>query len=299
MELYSIKKYQLTNGEELAYREAGQGNITLVLLHGNLTSSVHFHYLMQKLESKYRLIAVDMRGFGNSTYNQPIHSLRELADDILELLAGLNISTYMVLGWSTGGGVALEMAASQPSRIQKVFLLSSVGLKGLTLINPMTHTSSTMNLLGLPYGAGRTLMKWHPIIQHVENILSTHNKRQVQKMLAPLYAGESIPDEEMQLYREAAYQQQNYSDITYSLLTFNMSNEHNRFTEGSNRIELIEAPVTIIHGLTDNVVPVETAVETKAYLGDRATLYTITGGHSLLTDNLVQLVDIICMETEI
>ncbi len=69
----NLQKILLSNGETLAYREEGVGEKILLLIHGNMSSSKHWDILVKKLCDKYRIIAVDMRGFGGSTYNNPIN----------------------------------------------------------------------------------------------------------------------------------------------------------------------------------------------------------------------------------
>ncbi|MER0122942.1 alpha/beta fold hydrolase [Streptococcus sp. ZJ93] len=130
MKFYPSYKQMLSNGETLHYLKTGSSNPILVLLHGNLTSSRHFQSLMHALEHNFQLLAIDMRGFGLSTYHRPITSLQDLAFDIIDLLDLLGIDRYYLLGWSAGGGVALEMATIRPQSIKKLFLLSSLGLKG-------------------------------------------------------------------------------------------------------------------------------------------------------------------------
>ena len=77
MKQYPVNTLTLKNGETIAYREAGKGEKTLLLIHGNMSSSVHWQPLMEALETEYRLVAPDMRGFGDSSYHKPFDSLRE------------------------------------------------------------------------------------------------------------------------------------------------------------------------------------------------------------------------------
>ena len=82
MATVQIKKVLLGNGETLAYRERSGGHIPLVLLHGNMTSSKHWDVVMDKMEESYKIYAVDMRGFGESSYHREITSIKDLSDDL-------------------------------------------------------------------------------------------------------------------------------------------------------------------------------------------------------------------------
>ena len=114
MKQYEVKKLSIGD-ETLAYRTCGAGE-TVVLIHGNMSSSVHWQTTMEQLEDKYRVFAPDLRGFGDSTYNHRFDSLRELAVDFERFLDEAGIDPCSLVGWSTGGGVVLEMAADLPKR---------------------------------------------------------------------------------------------------------------------------------------------------------------------------------------
>src|SRR5690554_3691966 len=129
MKHYEVKSLELSNGETLAYREVGDQGPKLLLVHGNMSSSLFYETTTNELENHYQILAVDLRGFGDSSYHKEIDSLKDFADDLLEFIDIKNFNDCTVLGWSTGGGVALEMTASKPS-LKKVILLDSVGVQG-------------------------------------------------------------------------------------------------------------------------------------------------------------------------
>jgi len=78
----------------------------VVLIHGNLSTGRFYEHLMPGAPARYRLIAPDMRGFGE-TEPVPIDATRGLADwadDVRSLLEALGIDAPPHLaGWSTGG----------------------------------------------------------------------------------------------------------------------------------------------------------------------------------------------------
>lgn len=63
-----LKKVVLQNNEQIAYRERDGGDKIVVLVHGNMTSSKHWDVLIDNMDPKYKIYALDMRGFGESTY---------------------------------------------------------------------------------------------------------------------------------------------------------------------------------------------------------------------------------------
>ena len=76
------KKIQLANGETMAYRMRLGGGHPLVLVHGNMTSSKHWDILMDALDEKYTIYAIDLRGFGESSYHKPITAIKDFSDDV-------------------------------------------------------------------------------------------------------------------------------------------------------------------------------------------------------------------------
>jgi pimeloyl-ACP methyl ester carboxylesterase len=100
------------------YLESGPADgVPVVLLHGNLSTGRFYEHLMPGAPAGLRLIAPDMRGFGD-TERVPIDAtrgLRDWADDTAALLRALGIERPVHLaGWSTGGAAIAAFAADRP-----------------------------------------------------------------------------------------------------------------------------------------------------------------------------------------
>ena len=67
-EKIALKSVKLSNGETLWYRESGSGDQTILLIHGNMTSSTHWEILMLNVDDGYKLLGIDLRGFGISSH---------------------------------------------------------------------------------------------------------------------------------------------------------------------------------------------------------------------------------------
>ena len=98
-----------------------EDGIPVVLIHGNLSTGRFYEHLFDGAPARYRLLAPDMRGFGD-TERVPIDAtrgLRDWADDTAALLRRARASTAPphLVGWSTGGAaIARVRAASARSR---------------------------------------------------------------------------------------------------------------------------------------------------------------------------------------
>ena len=125
-----------TRRMETHYLESGpQDGIPVVLVHGNLSTGRFYEHLFAGAPDRYRLIAPDMRGFGDS---EPLpidatRGLRDWADDTHALVEALGIERPVhLVGWSTGGAAVAAYALDRP-------------VASLTFIDPVS-----------PYGYGGT-----------------------------------------------------------------------------------------------------------------------------------------------
>jgi pimeloyl-ACP methyl ester carboxylesterase len=107
---------------ELHYFEAGRGT-PLVLVHGFPLDHTMWHGQIEGLADSYRVIAPDLRGFGQSTVTPGLVTMPRMADDLAELLDGLEIKGPIVLcGLSMGGYVAWQFALRNRERLSKLIL---------------------------------------------------------------------------------------------------------------------------------------------------------------------------------
>lgn len=89
---------------------------TVVLIHGNVSSSLFWQHLMEDLPTDLRVIAIDLRGFGG-TEHAPVDAtrgVRDFSDDVHATLEALGIRTAHFVGWSMGGGVIMQYALDHP-----------------------------------------------------------------------------------------------------------------------------------------------------------------------------------------
>ncbi len=112
------------NGIELSYRDQGEGK-ALVLLHGLGSSHKDWDLLIPVLSSKFRVIAPDLRAHGSSTRVPKEQSVEHMAQDVLELMDSLEIERASLVGFSMGGAVAFELAASHGNRVEKLVIINS------------------------------------------------------------------------------------------------------------------------------------------------------------------------------
>jgi pimeloyl-ACP methyl ester carboxylesterase len=130
MKSIQSKKIELPNNEVYSYRQYLGGEKVIILVHGNLASSKFFDELIQGLPGEYTAYAIDMRGFGRSTYNRTIDTLRDFAGDLKLFADKLNLENFDLLGWSTGGAVGILFCSSYSYMVNRLFLIDSSGVSG-------------------------------------------------------------------------------------------------------------------------------------------------------------------------
>ena len=122
-ELMTQVKYQrqVVGDVDVFYREAGPKDApVLLLLHGFPTSSHMFRDLIPKLADRYRLIAPDLPGFGNTTapargnFNYTFDNLAKVINDFT---IALGLRKYALYVFDYGAPIGLRLAAAHPERV--------------------------------------------------------------------------------------------------------------------------------------------------------------------------------------
>ena len=120
--------YAPVNGLKMYYEIRGQGE-PVVLLHGAfmaISNSFHWAEWIGELSKTRKVIAIEMQGHGRTADSGRDFTYDNLADDVAALLDYLKIPNADVIGYSLGGGVALNCAIRHPDKVRKVVSISAV-----------------------------------------------------------------------------------------------------------------------------------------------------------------------------
>ena len=287
-----VKPIQLPNGETVGFREAGSGHSVLLLIHGNMISSRHLEPLMVNFPPQFRLIAIDLPGFGISSYKNHISSFKDLSETVRQFADQFRLTQFSMLGWSMGGGVAMQFASDYPERVKQLILLGSIGVKGYQIL----RKDKDGNPIAGAFLKTREDIASDPIqVAPILKAYRTRNKeylRWVWDML--VYTDNKPADREYGEYLEDMLTQRNYVDIYFAMSRFNISHQNNGVVDGTGAVDKIVIPTLVIHGEKDRVIHQQTAREIVNSIGSNAELVILRDtGHSPLVDNLIGTVSVI------
>jgi len=113
------------NGVELAYDDTGRGPV-LVLLHAGIADRRMWDDVTPMLAERHRVIACDLRGFGETPLPDGPFAY---AADVAGLLEGLGVERAHLVGVSLGGHVALDLALARPELVDRLVLVGA-GIDG-------------------------------------------------------------------------------------------------------------------------------------------------------------------------
>lgn len=135
---YRVTYPRLRSGLKVRVVERGDPQSQPVtFIHGWGCTVYVFHRNMPAVsDAGYRAIAIDLKGHGLS--DKPIardeFSIDSLVEHVRDVLDALELEQTVMVGHSMGGSLAYHFAARYPSRVQRLGLLSPVGLKGVPLM---------------------------------------------------------------------------------------------------------------------------------------------------------------------
>lgn len=237
----SDMKFLELHGDRVAYRDTGDGEEVLLLIHGMAGSSDAWRSVITQLSKKYRVVAPDLLGHGKSAKPRSDYSLGAFAVWLRDLLDELGIARVTIVGQSLGGGVAMQFVYQHPDYCQRLVLISSGGLG--------PDVGRTLRLLSAP---GAELIM--PVIAPPA-VVRAGNKVRAWLSAASIHSPRGA--EMWSAYSSLADQQtrQAFLRTLRSVVDY-----HGQAVSALNRLHLTsELPIMVIWGDADRIIPVEHA----------------------------------------
>lgn len=121
----------------LYYQEKGNKE-PLILLHGNGEDHSYFTHQIDYFSDRYRVIALDTRGHGQSPRGTKPFTIEQFSHDLYDFMTSHKISNAIILGFSDGANIAMAFAMRHPDKVKALILnggnLNPKGVKRTTQI---------------------------------------------------------------------------------------------------------------------------------------------------------------------
>ncbi len=114
---------------KIAYIDQGNGEQTIILVHGLASNAGFWRYNIPELSKKYRVIAVDLPGYGKSQKGDYPYSMSFYAEQIKNLIEELKLKNVVYVGHSMGGQIGIKLAIKYPEILSKLVLASPAGFE--------------------------------------------------------------------------------------------------------------------------------------------------------------------------
>lgn len=128
---YSVEYQQLEDGQKVAYMDKGEGE-PIILIHGLGSYIPAWKQTIPALMENYRVIALDLPGFGKSSKEGNRYSIPFFAKIVAELQDSLGVEKATWAGHSMGSQIALRAAIDYPDKISRLVLLAPAGFETFT-----------------------------------------------------------------------------------------------------------------------------------------------------------------------
>lgn len=238
-----------------------KGKRTILLLHGWPLSHLIFEYQLEMLLSEnWRVVTVDLRGFGNSDVPAGGYSYDQLAEDIYRVVCALRLDRFVLAGFSMGGAVALRyMNRFQGYGVRRLILLSAAA--------PCFVRSCEC-----PFGLDR-----EDVNEMIEEAASDRPAFARNFGHNQLFAC-CHSDASLDWFEGIALSASGIATVQCGLSL--------RDEDGKEDLECVRVPTAIIHGGRDQVVPVEMARYQQEHIRSASLCILENSGHGIFYDEL-------------
>ena len=226
----------------------------LVCLHGVTSHGRHFRPLAERLIDRYRVLALDQRGHGDSTWEPPWH-LEQYVEDAL---AATPDKRCTWLGHSFGGRVAYEVAAAVPERVERLVLLDpAIRIPPYVGLRAAEKARADRSYVSFAEGIER---------RYEESVLTTAPRELVEAEL-----GEHLlPDED--------------GRFRYRYCQSAVVSMYGELCTPPPPPETMRTPTLLLYADEFGLVREEQVESYRAALGDRLEVVTVPGGHMVYWD---------------
>lgn len=127
---YPVKKVHLPlSGYDIAYTDMGNGDKTVIMIHGLGSYLRAWERNMEEVSKTARVIAIDLPGYGKSSKQPHSGAMTFYAEIVKELVKELDLKNVVIAGHSMGGQIAITTALEYPDMVQGLILVDPAGFE--------------------------------------------------------------------------------------------------------------------------------------------------------------------------
>lgn len=125
-------------GVDIAYTDTGKGDTTLLFVHGWCLNKGYWSNQVDFFKDRYRVVTVDLPGFGESGKNRTDWTPEAFGGDIDSVLSQLNLKNVVLVGHGMAGDIIVQAALHAPDRV-----IGLVGVDNFKHVGPETQEEKT------------------------------------------------------------------------------------------------------------------------------------------------------------
>ncbi len=146
---------------KVAYVDEGQGEKTIVLIHGVGTYIKHWEYQIRPLKEKYRVIALDMPGYGKTGYSKNVnYSVKYHSQAVSALIKKLKLKNVILVGHSYGGNVVTDLTSYNDIDLKGIVLIAPQGLQKFKKNDLNYYDNNLKNLVKFDFDINANIQVW-------------------------------------------------------------------------------------------------------------------------------------------
>lgn len=137
-----MKFLQLSNGYKVAYIDEGEGDQTILFIHGLGNYALGWRKNIRALKQYYRCIAIDLPGNGYSDRADFSYSMNFFAGCIYDFIRNLRLENVCLAGHSMGGQIAMTLLLNEPKAAERLILCAPAGFETFSPIERSMYVST-------------------------------------------------------------------------------------------------------------------------------------------------------------
>lgn len=227
---YGFATQSVLHNPSISYIDAGQGEKTIVLVHGLASNAGFWRYVIPTFAKNYRVIAVDLPGYGKSQKDAYPYSMTFYADQIKRLTDELKLGKFILVGHSMGGQIGITFALKYPNSLEKLVLASPAGVEEFE------------------QGEG----DWLRSVMTKSGVKKTYEDGIRRNLASNFYFWDDNKWEWMVEERARMSKAKDFDEFTYTVVrSVNAMLDEPTF----NKLDKISVPTLIIYGKYDGLIP--------------------------------------------